>query len=1709
MRLEEVNIPGYKITQILQRTKEKILAKAYDLNSKQPFLLKVLSTGYDRHIIHARLKREIELVNRFQLKAIAKPLSILESDDFLVTVMEDFGNGTLKDYAQHFPLAIDQFLKIAKEIILAIADLHQKEVNHSRLYPSNILFNKTDFKVKLLDLETASLLNKEVFETINLNDTAIDLAYMAPEQSGRMNRQIDLRSNLYTLGCIFYEMLSNQQVFQSEHIGELVYAHMAKVPKPLNEINPTIPKIVNDIILKLLNKNAEDRYQSIIGLQKDIENCQAQLSIQQKIEPFQLGQHDLSKKLAFPQKLYGRNTDIKALLSSFQQVQNGQFTLALIGGYSGMGKTALVQEIRKTIISKNGIFINGKYDQLEKNISYSALIDALKQFIQLKLAKSPEIIKPFIEQLKVELQEQGQLIVEVVPELELLIGQQKELPNLPVAEAQNRFQDVLGRLIGCFASKAQPLVIFIDDLQWADLSTIKFINKLAQSKKNQYVFFIGAYRDNEVSSTHPLMMSIAEMDTLKVPIQKIALTALSAENVNAFVADTLKRKPFDTVELAAIIGKQTGANPFFLKLFINRLVADGLVYLNKNSLQWEWGIQEIRQAGITDNVVELLTQNLERLPKESQHILKFAACIGNRFDLSTLSKITQFSPAQIAKNLWQPLSQYFIIPLDESYLLAETLTSENFQNVSYQFTHDRAQQATYHLLKEQEKLEFHQLIAEKLYDSLPPKKLEASLFDIVRHFNIALPLIPQKDKRLIIRDLNLRAGDKASEATSFPTALPFYRKAADLFEENAWVNNHDLIVKSHLKLAECEYICGTYDTAERLYILILNKTTKPEYIAKVYDIQLTHYAQLGRNKETLKLGTKVLKKYGVSFIAEPSTLQLVPKLLYTKLMLWRKDVTAFVDLPPISSPQKEYAIQTLMNISATAYVYNSNTMLLLVLRMLQLSVGYGNAPASAFGYGLFGFVEGAALGNAAQCKKFADLSIKLSNRIENPILRAKVQFLRAFSTQHWFEPIPLAIPKLVESFKMLDQSGSYAFAGYSLQALMSKRFYLGEALPKYLEDLNNFLQYAERVQEKYTENLLLVLKGYVTSISGILYEDFQQHDLYQKEESYLAALSAERLVMPVAWHYVYQQMLHYQLENWDHAKKYAKKAAIIDEASPTSMAQIEHHFYKILLQAELYPNLSIIQKNSAKIKVKLGLAKLKKWAKDCPENFELRYRIARVAWLATVKSKKQQQRFTATYALAEKSSNLHLKALTLELWAKHLFQVGEIGKAYEKINTAIEKYYDWGANIKAQSLSKKYLPSFQSNALVNTDIPTNNSLDERIDVAAILKASQVISGDLVLEKLLSNLLSILMENVGAQRGFLILNRQNNLLIEAEHNIDFDKPIVLQSEDILAVNKVCVSIVNYVWRTNEIVLLDDAQSANTFSTDNYLLNQKIRSVLCVPIKNQGKTSALIYLENNLTNSAFKENRLDMIKMLASQAAISIENAILYNSLEQQVEDRTLELVKEKKKADELLLNILPLEIAEELKEKGEASAKVYNQATILFADFKNFTKVVEDMNPQLLVKLIDRYFSQFDQIMQTHGIEKIKTVGDAYIAAGGVPDPKKGSPEKVIKAAIEMHKFTKQVILENKPKGLPFFEIRIGIHTGPVVAGVVGKLKFAYDIWGDTVNIAARLEQNSDAGKINISGSTFKAIQHFYSCTYRGKVSAKNKGEIDMYFVDFE
>jgi len=1703
-------IPGFKLHKVVHENLERTLLMGTNEVTNEPVLIK-LSKGKIKHREQlARYKREQSIIKRLELDVMATPLDILNVKGSPIMVFKSFGDGLLNDLPKGEPLGVEDFLHIAINFVKAVTELHFKRVTHSRLTPESVLVKWKTKEVRLLDLETASMLDNEVPGVVNFNDLGSEIAYIAPEQSGRMNRKVDSRSNLYSVGCIFYEMLTNAKVFEYRSVVDLVYSHLAKNPEPPSKHNIAIPAIIDNIILKLLNKNAEDRYQSAFGLSIDLENCLKQYEEDKKIDTFKLGEYDLSNTFSFPQKLYGREIEVEKLLNTFNYVAEGNFCLLMITGYSGIGKTTLINELHKSILSKDGYFVTGKYDQLEKNNPFYALTSGLKELINLILSDPIAAAEIQIEKIVESLSGQGKLLIEVLPNLELLIGEQPEVPILPIAESENRFLDVLCRFVGSFASAGKPLTIFVDDLQWADLSTLKFLEKLCAYKYNKNILVIGAYRDNEVSSTDPLLVTLTDIKESGIFIEQIKIKQLSEENVNELVADSLKTDKSKTVELSRIISKQTGSNPFFLKFFMLSLSENNFLWFDAISSEWKWDIEKIKSAEVTSNVIDLMVHKLLKTPHESLELLKVAACIGNRFDLLQLKYSTELAPSTIAHHLWQPLSNSIINPCDESYKTAEEEVEDGYYlNAEYKFAHDRIQQATYGLISEAERKSIHLQIGIRLFANLTPAELDEKLFSVVNHFNAALDIISDNTLKADICALNLKAAQKAKDAAAFSMAAHYYSTGIKLFPNDAWLNSHEETAIAHTDLAECQYICGNYQEADLLYSLLLSKTKKPKLIARVYDIRLRQYAQQGRNKETLDLGAEILKTYGISFKSEPSLLFLAPKLIMAKISLIGKDPSKFTELPKITDEKKSFALQTLMNLSATAYVYDINTMLLLVLRMLKISIKYGNGAESAFGYGLYGFVEGAALGNAEQSKKFADLSVELCKNLTDPIVVAKVAFLRAFSTQHWFEPIKLAIQPLKEAFKVLDQSGSYTFASYCLQATMAKRLYLGETFETYYDSIVEYSLYTEKVQEIYSQNLLFVLRRFTTKFTGH-FNPVYQKDIDKVDEAvYVKELTEKRLLMPVAWFYVYEMIYHFHFGNWDETTNYLKKGELVDKVAPTTMAQIEYHFYSVIILSRMVPSVSFVKKKVLILKAKSSLKKLKKWSMSSKENFESRYLLAQ-AVLNSHTTKNQieiENYFYQSLQLSISQNNGFLQGLVNELWSEYLFSNGNSKLAGGKLSAAISSYSLNGASQKVL-----YLKECHGFEIIDTksesDTTETSTLSEIIDFEAVLKSSRVISGEIVLEKLLSNLLNILIENVGGQRGFLILVDNNTLTIESKKEYNSDSTEIIESYPLERSNELSKMIVYYVWQTGESILIDDALLSTQFQRDEYLTKNEVRSVLCVPIINHGDTVAIMYVENNSAACVFTKERLHLTEILTSQAAISIENAKLYNTLEQKVLDRTEQLNEEKKKSDNLLKNILPSEIITELHENGVVNAKLFEQATVLFSDFKDFTKICQLLSPTELVELIDLYFSSFDDIMTKYKIEKIKTVGDAYLAAGGLPIPSKGDPKTVVKAAIEMMDVVNKIRDEHKEIGKQFFEIRIGIHTGPVIAGIVGKSKFAYDIWGDSVNIAARMEQNGEPGKINVSGSTHSLIKDEYSCLHRGKIQAKNKGEIDMYFVEY-
>lgn len=1635
-------------------------------------------------------------------KAIPVAREILKLEGSSVLVMEDFGNSTLLEAYDQFPLSVNEFIEKAILLAEAVKEIHEKGITHSLLHPGAVLYSSETNELKITDFESASLLTDEFNGYINLNHYERSLQYIAPEQSGRMNRSVDSRSNLYSLGAIFYEMVTGSVMFESDDIIEVIHSHIARQALPPSQLNEEIPKVLDRIILKLLAKNSEDRYQSAAGLLADLKVCASQLARTGKIEEFAIGEDDFTQKLTFPQKLYGRDEELCQLLSNYHKAALGEFAITLVGGYSGIGKSALVNEVHKPILKDRGLFISGKYDQLKKNLPYSALLNALNQLISKVLSEPEDVVFEWRKKILAALNGNGKVLIDVLPELRSIIGVQPDVSSLAVAEAQNRFRDTLAAFVCSFASKEHPLTLFIDDLQWADAATILFIDRLAEDNSG-YLFFIGAYRDNEVDGSHPLTIAIQQLEANEVEVQQLTLKPLATEHLQLFLADTLKAKPADTKELAALIDQKTGSNPFFVKSFVQRLTDGHLIYYDKDLNQWQWNIQDVQQAQITENLVELLSERIETIPEESQNLLTLAACLGNQFNLATLSKIAEKSPSETAKLLWVSMSNNFIFPLDEHYKIAEIETEGNLKEIRYRFSHDRVQQAAYSLLNDAESKVVHLNIARKLVELYQGTLLEERLFELVNHYNQALDLVEDTEELELIKRLNLQGATKAKEAVAYQVALQLYRISTSLFSKNSWESEYDETIEAFLSLAECEYMSGNYDEAENLYKLIEKKVKDEKHQHQLFDIQLRQYSQQARNKETLEFGAKVLAKYGVKFLAEPSLLQVAPELIKSKLMLAGKDIGAFEHAPAMTDEAARNAMNVLLNISATAYVYDANTMVLLVNKMTQLSIKYGNAPETAFGYGLFGFIEGAALGNFKNSKAFSELAQKLIEHSEDPIVVGKVKFLKSFATQHWYEPIKNTFPLLREAYQLLVNNGSYVFASYSLFTMSSKELYLGLPIPEVYKNAVEYSNFVHRIGEGYSEKLLLVLRRFMTALSGKSVPAYEKVDVTEfNEESLIDNLEENRLLMALSWHYVYKEAEQYLFGEHRAAAETLQKANMIDQGAPTTMPQIEHHLFKVLILTSQLRQFSGVKRARNAIGLRLSLRQLRIWADAQPENFRSRYLLARAEWSTVYDQEAVAHNFQEAIQDASKKEHLMVEALANERFGIWLLKNDQIQKGTKHLQQAEAVWNNFGAHKKAAHLREAHPQLFNDGATANV-MAADRSISEIIDMESVLRSSQAISGEIVLSNLLNKLLKILMENLGAQKGFLLLNRDDHLTIEAEIGVS-GEPEILHSEELDETAKLCSAIVNVSFRTGKNIILEDAQVDERWGEDEYLQTENVRSVLCVPVSRQNKVVAVAYFENNLGSGIFNSSRVNMATMLASQAAISIQNAMLYDNMEMLVKERTAELEEEMKKSDDLLLNILPEQIADELKKTGKSEARSYDNVSVLFTDFADFTQMSQVLTPQELINELHVCFKAFDEITAKHGVEKIKTVGDAYIAVAGLPVPNSDHAESIINVALEIRDF---MMDRKKQLGDKTFNLRVGIHSGSVISGIVGVKKFAFDIWGDAVNTAARMEQNSEHMKINVSESTFKLTQNTFSFTSRGKMDVKGKGEMEMYFVE--
>lgn len=1499
-------INGYQLLTQIYESENSLIYRGIRQQDNQPVILKRLKQDYPSPAELTRYKQEYEIIRSLDLAGVVQAYAIEDYQSSLVLVLEDFGGVSLKQglnraVANQKKMSLQVFLPIAIQISETLGKIHATNIIHKDINPANILLNPTTGQVKIIDFGIASSFTRETPTLKNPNVLEGTLPYISPEQTGRMNRSLDYRTDFYSLGITFYELLTGQLPFPSRDPLELIHCHIARQAAPLWEGNrgewhraeqeepdgAGCPQAVADIVMKLMAKTAEERYQSAWGLKADLEQCLQQLRQTGEIAAFSLGTHDIADRFQIPQKLYGRETEVTRLLAAFDRVRHSQLTfspdveLIMVTGYSGIGKSTLVAEVHKSITEARGYFIAGKFDQFQRNIPYSAIVIAFQDLIRQLLTETEEQLHQWREKLLSAVGANGQIIVEVIPQVELIIGKQPTLPELGATEAQNRFNLVLGNFIRAFCAAEHPLVIFLDDLQWADSATLKLIELMMQDSETQHLFLIGAYRNNEVTSTHALCLMLEGLRQADVKVHEITLTALALTHIEQLIADTLHTEVDRVRPLAELVMQKTEGNPFFVNEFLKTLYTENLLTFHSDSLSWRWDLAQIEAIGITNNVVELMIGKLKKLSAATQHTLRLAACIGAEFSLTTLSTICE-KPANAVFLDLKPTLQSGLVTsrseLDDQLLIQH-----------YQFAHDRVQQAAYTLIDASEKRNVHLTIGRLLREKTTSEHLAENIFEIVDHLNLGIALVTEQSDRDEIARLNLIAGQRAKTATAYEAAVQYLKTGLNLLDEQSWQHQYNLTLNLHEAVVEAEYLSANFEQAEHVANIILQQAKTRLDQARAYELKVQLYTAQNLPLQALTTGLQAVEQLGIALATDEQNDTQLPSLA---------DLENF---PEMVDATQLAVMRILMSICPAAYFARPEILLSIVLTMIQLTLNCGSSALAAYAYVWYAAIR-SSQGNIDTGYHAGQLALRLVDKFHAQELKAKVINLFCALVRHWKEPARNSVSALQEGIQSGLDTGDNEYACYCIKDYCVHLFVIGEPLEQVESSMAQSHELLLRLKQDYSiyqtniwRQVCLNLLGQAPTRSRLLGDCFNEEEIVPRLEA-----ANNRTLLCIV--YLAKLKLSYWFKDYDQARQYASTAATYLEAVMGFIYVAVHNFYESLtLLAQPWSDQDHVLHHVA-----LNQTQMQQWADHAPPNFQHKYDLV-AAEQARVLGQGWQAATHYEQAIqgAQASGFLQEAALAYELAAAFHLTCGmeTIGKIY--LQKAHNAYTGWQAKAKVEALETQY-PQWSFNtstsrvlSTLNTQVETDSNSSTALDLATVLKASQAISGEIVLEQLLQTLMKILIENAGAQVGHLILESQGQLLIEAAGDVNSEQVTVLQSVPINgqeAASRLAKTVIYYVARTRENLVLNDASCEGNFINDPYIQHYQPKSILCVPLIDQGKLVSIVYLENNLTTGAFTPDRVEILKILSAQVAISIENARLYQTLEDKVKDRTAQLAQ---------------------------------------------------------------------------------------------------------------------------------------------------------------------------------------------------------------------
>jgi len=1644
-----------------------------------------------------QFNNEYEYTKDLQITGIRKALGKRQEKNQSALELEYIDGITLEKAFLEQERDIEDVMAVFIKIADILGELHETGLIHKDINGHNILWVEAEKQPVIIDFGISSRIDLISTHLGNPDQVKGTLTHMSPEQTGRVNRKVDNRTDLYALGVTLFHVLTGNVPFQSTDALELVHLHIAHRVPLIHHQRADVPEVLSRVVAKLMAKNPEDRYRTAFGLKYDLEKCLTQWQQQKKVHDFVLGEKDYSGKFRIPQKLYGRYSETKTLLKAFHRVSNGGNELLLVAGYSGVGKSALINELYKPITERRGYFVQGKFDQYQRDVPYFAIIQAFNEFCDYLLTEKKETLDQWKSLLLDNLGENGQVLIDMIPALEAIIGSQPEVAQLEISKAQNRLHLVFQNFVRAIAQPEHPFVLFVDDLQWADAASLNLIKLLVTDLRNPYFLVIGAYRDNEVEAGHPLISMLSEATQDEAVISSIQIKPLLEEHIFQLVKDTLQADDFVAQELSELIFSKTQGNAYFTLEFLRSLNQRQLVNYDFHQHVWNIQMEGIRDSSITENVVDLLVTKIQDMPEVTQQALKVASCIGGLFDLQLLSVLYGKSYKETLDDLWTAVAEELLVPVGDQYQYVDVIREHDQLEIEIMFVHDRVQQAAYSLMSSEEKQETHLCIGRLLLDEAP--QIKSSLFDVVNHFNKSSSLIQQKEEQTKVASLNLEAAIQARNSSAFQSALTYVDMARTLTSETVWEEAYDFALKLHQTWADIEYLNGNFEKSEELIHRCLEQAKSPAEKSGIYFMLMQNQSNSTRYYEAIDSARQGLKLLNFDF-PEENYAPLIPGELEKVVGHFQKYGVASLSDAPAMQDQRMLAIMNILdNLSPPTYVTGeTQAWILHVLYKVNLTIHHGITPQGAYAFaelGLIFFIQN----NYEYAYPAALLSKTIAEKFhkESPRHLSRTGHLFTNYNLPWVKHIQETVKLNAEYYQVSLDSGELIFAGYTSFWPIYNTYYLGgEPLSSLLVRMSEATEFTKKIKHDLAYDSLVALQMVITHLASpdISTDTFDLPQL--TEADFLTHCQNIQDNYGSTMLHLFKAQAYYLQGNMPEALKslqITEQMAGVLSGNATQDTTYRMYYALTLLALQGQPN--TLDENY-EVKIDECHQQLMLWASHNASNFEHKQLLIE-AEIASSRGDTLQavEKYQAAIQSAERYDYEREAALTHQ--RAGIFWLSQNSPLYAKAHLERARYlFDklgycrLVANINQ---SYQYLLSSSSettsrltrNTSQAISVTTTTNVGE-LDTLSIIKAANTLSEEIVLDKLLDKMLQLSIETAGGQRAVLVLQRFATWTMVADLNIERELPSVVTDRPLEDSEDIPVSVINYVIRTQNKVLSHLIGSQNIFSRDAYLNTEKPASFMCLPLTYKGETRGILYLEHQTMTQAFTEERLEVLQLLTSQMAVSLENATLYQY---------------QSELNQAYQRFVPLDFIEALTHRSILQAKlgdhIRQEMTVMFCDIRSYSSMAENMTAKENFNFLNGYLTRVGPIVRQYQGFINHYLGDGFVALF------KDHAENALRAATSITEEINQYNLQRVSKRRKPIKVGFGIHTGEVMMGIIGDQdRHDASVISDTVNTSSRLEglTKTFGANIILSGTTIAQLSNpeYFQFRYLGRIQMKGK-----------